>query len=233
MRFGRDDGVCEIPIWEQIETRTKTLSRLAGELLCDDGTMWVRNLSESHELRVTGTGEPGHTLGHRQAPWPAPGRSLPFPYAELSVPSSGEWRIIVEAVGPIPALGPRESSQTGGGAVGGVVVRTTEVFPAVPARWQAAARALCLPLLTGTGPVPSTYAQVADLTRQSRRQARRAVDDLCDYYEEELGKGFHGWQRARETRASALARLLVDRGAVPPANTDTGGDAAGSAARST
>ncbi len=215
MRFGRDDGACEIPVWEHIETRADTLSRVAGELLCDDGTMWVRNLSESHELRVRGAGEPGHTLGRRQAPWPAPGRSLPFPFAELSVPSSGNWRITVEAVGPSRPPVPGETTVTRPVDCA-VVVRTTEVFPAVPTRWQATARALCLPLLTGDGAVASTYAQVAELTEQSRRQARRAVDDLCNYYEQELGRGFHGWQRSHESRASALARLLVDRGAVAP-----------------
>jgi hypothetical protein len=99
MRFGRDDGLCEIPVWAHIETRTGTLSRVAGELFCTDGTMWVKNLSESHELRVSGTGEPGHTLSRRQASWPAPGRSLPFPSAEISVPSTGTWRITVQAAG--------------------------------------------------------------------------------------------------------------------------------------
>jgi hypothetical protein len=216
MRFGRDDGVCEIPVWEHIETRSGTLSRVAGELFCDDGTMWVKNLSESHELRVVGTGEPGHALGRRQPPWPAHGRSLPFPYAELSVPSSGDWRIAVEAAGPVPPPSPRTATGCKEDtAPGGIDAGPTETFPPVPARWQAAAWALCLPLVNGTGSVPSTYAQVADLAQLTWRQARRAVDDLCDHYELELGKGFSGWRLPRESRPAALARLLVDRGAVP------------------
>jgi hypothetical protein len=62
--------------------------------------------------------------------------------------------------------------------------------------------------MEGTGTGAATYAQIAERTGLSHRQARRVVEDLCDYYEDELGRGYWGWRLPRESRAAALARLL-------------------------
>lgn len=221
--FGRDDEVCDIPVWQHIEDvdRAVTLSRVAGELLCDGDVVWVTNLSESHELHVEGTDEPGHTLGRRRPPWRGPGRSLPLPQAELSVPSSGMWRISVTAVGPPPPApgGPtgRPRRSAVDGHAGMPPAPPTASFPEVPARFRNTAGALCAPLLEGGfGREPASYAQVAHATGLSPRMARRQVDRLCRYYGRQLGaKGVLAWLRPGEDDRVALARLLVQRGAVP------------------
>lgn len=190
MLFGRDDGVCQIPIWEQINSRT--LSRVAGELWCVDGQMWVRNLSTAHELIAAGPASV-QVLPARVGAGPGPACSLPAPHATVTAPSTGSWTLAVAGAG-----GPGDDRDL------------TLRIENIPDRHRAAAEQLCAPLLAGA-PAPATYAQIAAVTGWTERVARRRVEELCAHYQPQL-EALAGGRLPGETLPYALARVLVARG---------------------
>jgi hypothetical protein len=192
MLFGRDDEVCQLPIWEQLNLRT--LSRVAGELWCAGGQMWVRNLSAAHELVVAGP-RSAQLLPARTGADPGPACSLPPPRATVTAPSTGNWALEVRRVGgPDPG--------------GDLTVRIGNV----PERHRATAEALCGPLLAGAS-TPATYGQIAAATGWTERVARRRVEELCAHYREQI-EALPGGRLPGETLPQAVARVLVARGKV-------------------
>lgn len=195
-RFGRDDDACEIPVWEEI--REDRLSRVAGEMWVADGCLWIRNLSHSHELGVFGeTGTPvwlpARTPGAR-------GRacSAPTPNATLSTPSVGDWVIRTRAL----------AAPEGNEHPPVATARLGEV----PERLLPVAAALCAPMLDGSVS-PVTHDGVARRLGLTKRQARRAVERLCDHYSDFLGHRRPGPDAALPAHAY-LARALVNRGLI-------------------
>lgn len=192
MLFGRDDQACQLPIWEQINGRA--LSRVAGELWCAGGQMWVRNLSGAHELVVTGTSS-AQVLPARVGAEPGPACSVPAPRATVAAPSTGTWALTVARLG-----------SHGGGA--DLTLRVENV----PDRHRAAADALCAPLLAGFA-VPATYAQIGATLGWSERVARRRVEELCAHYQTQV-EALPGGRQPGETLTQAVARVLVARNKV-------------------
>lgn len=186
LRFGRDDDACEIVIWEQLNARS--LSRVAGELWCADGQMWVRNLSQAHELVVAG-GTSVQVLPARAGGEPGHACSVPRPRATVTAPSTGTWALTVTS--------PHDGEE--------MTLRVGDV----PEQHRAAAEALCAPLLAG-GPAPATYAQVAASLGSSDRVARRRVEDLCEHYRPQID-ALPGGRLPGETLTAAVARTLVAR----------------------
>jgi hypothetical protein len=199
MQFGRDDEVCQIPIWEQI--RDRALSKVAGELWCNGEQMWVRNLSTAHELVVAdhsgrlvlparADNDPGHAC------------SVPAPRGTVSAPSTGSWtltvtRMTMDDAEPVPHV---EKIP-----VAGETLRVENI----PERHREAAEALCAPLLAG-GSAPATYAEVAARMGWTERVARRRVEALCAHYREQI-EALPGGRLPGETLTQAVARALVNR----------------------
>lgn len=188
MQFGRDDEVCQIPVWEEINRRS--LSKLAGELWCSNGQMWARNLSTVHELVVAGPrgtqvlparihGDPGHAC------------SVPIPRGTVAAPSTGTWILEIRAVTTAQDMEPTLHVEN------------------IPERHRNTAEALCAPLLAG-GSTVATYAEIAAQMGCSERVARRRVEDLCGHYEPQLA-ALPGGRLPGETLAHAVARILVAR----------------------
>ncbi|WP_462418620.1 hypothetical protein [Kytococcus sp. Marseille-QA3725] len=199
-RFGRDDAACEIPVWEEL--LGERLSRVAGELWCQAGQLWVRNLSHTHELGVFGeagspTWLPARTEGRRPAAC-----SVPEPTARLATPSAGSWELRIGALGDgaVPPPSPRQ---------------TVALDPIPDELWPVAA-ALCAPGLSGNS-VPPTYGDVAETLGLSSRQARRQVEELCDLYAPVLA-GQPGAAHESSPVFVRLATLLVRRGMVTRAD---------------
>jgi hypothetical protein len=204
-RFGRDDDVCEITVWNEI--RDVSLSRVAGEIWCVEGQLWVRNLSASHELVVRGGGRP-QWLGRREPGSRGAACSVPGDGAVITAPSTGAWAITAACLraGRSAAHLPAEGT--------GVADRpaTVRVEP-VPERYVAVASALCAPLLEDSD-VPATYEEVAQRLGISRRQARRYIEQLCDYYRGALPEKVLPPPSPGVPAYLPLARLLVARGLV-------------------
>jgi hypothetical protein len=198
MRFGRDDESCQIVVWEQINGRA--LSRVAGELWCTGGQMWVRNLSTAHELVVAG-GTAAQLLPARLATDPGHACSLPAPQATVAAPSTGTWTLTIEGLG-----GPDRPGWSGGGHL---TLRVGDI----PGRHHAAAEALCAPLLAG-GTAPATYAQIAAARGWTERAARRRVEELCEHYRAQV-EALPGGRLPGETLTQAVARTLVTRNKLP------------------
>lgn len=196
-RFGRDDDVCEIPVWEEV--RHERLSRVAGELWMTDGQLWVRNLSGSHELGVFGdTGAPVW-LPVRAAGERGRACSVPMPRGRLGTPTAGTWTITTEAIA-VP-------DETAGHQPG----RTARLGP-VPEPLLPVAAALCAPVLGEPG-AAATYEEVANRLGITRRQARRSVERLCAHYAGSLRRPRAPEEATTPTYAH-LARLLVRRGLI-------------------
>ena len=206
MRFGRDDELCQIPIWEQINDRA--LSKVAGELWCANGQMWVRNLSTAHELVVRG-GTASRVLPARVGADPGHACSVPSPRGTVTAPSTGTWVLVVSRVGAA------DSQVVGLRSGGGDPTLRVED---VPDKHRPAAEALCAPLLDGSSTSPATYAQIAASQGWTERVARRRVEELCACYQSQI-EALPGGRAPGETLAQAVARTLVMRGklAVPGA----------------
>lgn len=189
MCFGRDADACQIAIWEKIHDRA--LSKVAGELWCTAGQMWVRNLSMAHEV-VVGGGAAAFVLPARWGEDPGNACSVPAPRGTVSAPSTGTWQLLVSGVG----------ASTAGD---GVTLRVDNI----PERLRQAAEALCAPMLNG-GTSPATYAQIALDRGWTERAARRRVEELCSHYEAQI-QALPGGRRHDETLTSAVARALVER----------------------
>jgi len=167
MRFGRDDETCPIPIWEQINARA--LSKVAGELWCTNGQMWVRNLSTAHELVVSGR-TANRVLPARVGADPGHACSVPSPRGMVTAPSTGPWALVIRSVGE--ADGHVEDLRT-------TVEDPTLRVEDIPEKYRVTAEALCAPLLDGSRTSPATYAQIAAAQGWTERVARRRVEDLC------------------------------------------------------
>ena len=199
MRFGRDDERCEIPIWEQINDRA--LSKVAGELWCASGQMWVRNLSTAHELVVSG-GTTSRVLPARVGADPGHACSVPSPSGTVGAPSTGAWTLIVRTVGAaVPSVVDLRSGDED----------HTLRLDDVPDKHRLTAEALCAPLLDGSSTAPATYAQIAVSTGWSERVARRRVEELCAHYQRQI-EALPGGRVLGETLAQSVARALVARG---------------------
>ena len=198
-RFGRDDDACAIPIWEEI--RRTTVSKVAGELWCMDGEMWVRALSTAHELEVAGPDGPPQCLPVRVPGERGAARSVPVPTARISAPSTGTWFLTVRhhAVAVTPV-----DTSSAAGDVGG----TTRLEP-VPVPLRLVAAALCRPVLTAGRP-PASYDDVGRALGVTSRQARRRIEELVSHYRGQLPELSED-QRHGEPLYAGLARLLVRR----------------------
>jgi hypothetical protein len=211
-RFGRDDDVCEITVWNEI--RDVSVSRVAGELWCTDGQLWVRNLSASHEIVVRGGGRP-QWLATREPGTRGAACSIPGDEAAIAAPSTGDWVITATSLtaGSLTAgEGPFRRRGVDGTASAADQLATVRVEP-VPDRYLAVASALCAPLLSD-GDAPATYDEVAQRLGISRRQARRYIEQLCDYYRAVLPEKVLPSAADGVPAYVPLARLLVARGLV-------------------
>jgi hypothetical protein len=206
-RFGRDDEVCEITVWNEI--RDLSLSRVAGEIWCTDGQLWVRNLSSSHELVVRGGGRP-QWLGRREPGTRGAACSIPGAGAEIAAPSTGNWLLTVTSLTSVPR--PGHAPPAGAAPSAGGLPTTVRVEP-VPDRFRAVAAALCAPLLAD-GDAPATYDDVAQRLGITRRQARRYIEQLCDHYRAALSEKVLPPPAEGAPAYLPLARLLVARGLV-------------------
>jgi hypothetical protein len=206
-RFGRDDDACEIVIWEEL--RRDSVSKVAGVLWCLDGELWVRNLSTAHELAVSGPKGPLQCLPPRAENELGAARSVPAPIAELSAPSTGTWTILIRQI-----TGDASSPAVRRDAAAPLEqpAPTLRIGP-VPQKYARVAYYVCAPVLYGGRP-PATYDQVAGALNITKRQARRRVEELCAYYLTSYPGLLSGDPRSGEPVYAALARVLVNRGAV-------------------
>jgi hypothetical protein len=200
-RFGRDDALCEIVVWEEL--RGAALSRIAGELWCFAGDeMWVRNLSYAHEIAVAGQTGPPQILPPRQNGERGRACSLPG-QAVVSVPTTGDWRISVVSVGARPA-----DSRT----APTVDPERTWSIGHVPEHLRPVAAALCAPILL-RGDQPASYTEISGSLGVTVRQARRYVDKLCAHYRTQISAG-NEWSESGQAGYFQIADLLVSRGRV-------------------
>lgn len=194
--FGRDDDQCTITVWECL--RESELSRVAGVLWCVDSELWVRNLSQTHELIVSGSTTPQH-LPPRRANNRGSACTVPAEGGAINAPTTGDWRLVVTSrlsahSRPSPEL-------------------STITLTRPPEPLLATAVALCAPLLR-RGTRPATYQEIAAMTGTKPRTARDRVDRLVAHYADQ---GFARlWQRldSEESHYAPLARLLVYRSVV-------------------
>lgn len=199
-RFGRDDLRCQIPVWEQV--RGTSLSRVAGELWCADGELWVRNLSTNHELTVVGSVGRPQTLPPRRPDERGWASTVPGRSAEISAASTGDWTIVVDYV-----LSTDDEDDDLDLAVSDDLTGPNTVRMALlPTALRPVAVELCAPMVL-TGDPPATYDEIAAQLDISRRQARRYVDKLCDYY----GDALHGHPEVTAGRPHyvPVAEMLV------------------------
>lgn len=172
--FGRDDHVCDIVIWSAINGTE--LSRIAGRIWRMDDELWVRNVSLTHELHVTGAvGPPEPPLPPRRddVPDPGPARSIPGPTAMITGP--GGCELLVRQLSrrdfPVP------SARIG---------TSTVSLPPVPPELRPVAAALCEPLLLG-GQFPAAYSEVTRRAQTgSLKRSRTLVGQLCALYVAEV-----------------------------------------------
>lgn len=204
-RFGRDDSRVEIPIWEEV--RASSLSRIAGELWCFQDELWLRNLSTSHELVVVGSVGRPTTLPPRHPDERGPACSVPSASALISAPSVGEWvlhtrRLREAEKAPVDAQPAMEDDGE----------PRTARMALLPLALRPVATELCAPMLEHGAP-PATYDEIAVRLDISKRQARRYVDKLCDFYSDSLPEARDRSPHGRPHYVP-VAELLVERGLV-------------------
>lgn len=219
-RFGRDDYECRIAAWSQMDAAL--LSRVAGELWCDNGRMWVRNDSAAHELVVSGRHGQRGKLAPRRQGMVGDSMTVPLPDGSLTVPTAGPWRLVIERAAPLP--GPASApGRPAAGAVPAVDGNGRQALPgsretvrvgAVPDGCRDVANALCSPLLAGK-PMPATYNEIARACGVSMPKARRTVIKLCEAYLPQIRALSPQEADDEERLAAAVAWLLVDREKVP------------------
>lgn len=201
-RFGRDDSRCQIPVWEEV--RGSSLSRVAGELWCLQGDLWLRNLSTSHELSVVGSVGRPTTLPPRHPDERGAACSVPSVSALVSAPSTGEWVIHSRRLQEAETWMPEPADEDG--------EPTTARMAVIPEALWPVATELCAPMLEHGAP-PATYDEIAARLAVSKRQARRYVDKLCEYYGDSLPEQRdappHG-----QPHYVPVAELLVGRGRI-------------------
>jgi hypothetical protein len=192
--FGRDDD-CDITIFSAINGNA--LSRVAGRIWRMEDELWLRNLSESHELRVEVPGRPqsqplqprrGGTNDH------GPAQSIPGELAYIVGPD--DCVLVVTQHRPPPVL-----PASGGG-------RTTFTMPNLPAKLRPVAVALCEPLLRG-GALPASYSEMSERLGVSYKGARKSVAQLIELYLEAIPE--------LRSRVDARMRIEEEKLGLPPA----------------
>ncbi|MFI5953310.1 FHA domain-containing protein [Cryptosporangium sp. NPDC051539] len=170
--FGRDDD-CDLIIFSAING--ESLSRVAGRIWRYEGELWVRNLSEKHELWITQPGLPPlPPLPPRDParPDPGPAQSIPGDLAYIQGPDGCALVVAQQRVEPaLPTV---------------LDDRPTTSMPPVPHELRPVAAALCEPLLRGKQ-LPASYEEVQRrLVNRSRKQIRDLVKRLCSRYLTEI-----------------------------------------------
>lgn len=170
--FGRDDE-CDLIIFSAING--ESLSRVAGTIWRMEGELWVRNLSDKHELWITQPGMPP------LPPLPPRDPARHDPGAAQSIP--GELAYVRGPDGCVLAVAQQRTEP----ALPTVLDdRTTISMPPVPSELRPVAAALCEPLLRGRR-LPASYEEVhRRLPTRTRNQIRDHVRRLCDLYLTEL-----------------------------------------------
>ncbi|TQS44418.1 FHA domain-containing protein [Cryptosporangium phraense] len=166
--FGRDDD-CDLIIFSAINR--ESLSRVAGRIWRYEGELWVRNLSEKHELWITQPGLPPlPPLPPRDPARPDPGaaQTIPGDLAYIQGPDGCVLVVAQQRIEPaLPAV---------------LDDRPTTSMPPIPSYLRPVAIALCEPLLQGKQ-LPASYEEVQRrLVNRSRKQIRDLVKRLCDLY---------------------------------------------------
>jgi hypothetical protein len=172
--FGRDDSRCDIVIWSAINGTD--LSRVAGRIWRMDDELWVRNLSQRHEVHVNVPNMPPEPpLPPRRDDGldPGPARSIPGEMAYVRAPGGCELQV-------------RQLRSSAPDLDEGAGSNLTFRVPPVPEELQLVAIALCAPLLAG-GQMPAAYSEI---TRRagtgSLKRTRTMVAELCRLYVAEV-----------------------------------------------
>ncbi|WP_143175417.1 hypothetical protein [Cryptosporangium aurantiacum] len=136
-----------------------------------EGELWVRNLSEKHELWITQPGMPPQPpLPPRDPARPDPGAAQSIP-GDLAYVRGPDGCVLVVAQQRIEPALPTVLDD-----------RPTTSLPPVPTELRPVAAALCEPLLRGKQ-LPASYEEVQRrLATRSRKQIRDQVRRLCDLY---------------------------------------------------
>lgn len=168
--FGRDDTACAIVIWSA--QAGNDLGRVAGEIWRWGDELWLRNLSLSHEVRLTVPGQPSEPPLRRRRDAKARGAacSIPGPTALITAPGGCLLEVIQEHQSPTETF-----------SYGFLESPATSV-PDVPDHLKPVAVALCEPLLLG-GHLPAAHREIMTrLNEPSIRSVRWKVADLCRVY---------------------------------------------------
>ena len=247
--LGRDPDRCQVVAWEAQRKPVPTMSRVAAELWCSDGEMWVRNLSGTHELVVTDAVGRESKLFAQDPDAPGHARNV-HPGWSLSFPSAGSWQVRIqrfgapsgamledmpddepdrepvkppgrfEAAGPLPDLPSIEPGQDGREPP--EAERWTVSVAPVPDGHRAVATALCAPLVAGADR-PATYAEVGAALGIKTENARRLCVRLVEWYAPQVELLHPDGPLPDDTLSAAVARLLVDRRRVPVPAPDSPG----------
>ncbi|MFB9319213.1 hypothetical protein [Cryptosporangium minutisporangium] len=136
-----------------------------------EGELWVRNLSEKHELWIVQPGLPPlPPLPPRNPARPDPGAAQSIP-GELTYVQGPDGCVLVVAQQRVEPALPTVLDD-----------RPTTSIPPVPPDLRPVAAALCEPLLRGKQ-LPASYEEVQRrLVTRSRKQIRDLVRRLCGLY---------------------------------------------------
>ncbi|EXG80684.1 FHA domain-containing protein [Cryptosporangium arvum] len=170
--FGRDDE-CDLIIFSAING--ESLSRVAGTIWRMEGELWVRNLSDKHELWITQPGMPPlPPLPPRDPARRDPGAAQSVPGELAYVHGPDGCVLVVAQQRAEPALPAVRDD------------RPTTTMPPVPPELRPVAAALCEPLIRGRR-LPASYEEVhRRLPGRTRNQIRDHVRRLCELYLTEL-----------------------------------------------
>lgn len=222
-RFGRDDEQCLIAAWTQMQD-IPSLSRVVGELWCEDGRMWVRNDSWVHDLVVSDRHGARGRLAACADGLQGDAMTIPVPSGRLTVPTAGPWGVDIERVAPLPPArdrpvpppaseaGPPRQDAAGRQEPPGD--RLTVSVGDIPDGLRDVANALCAPMLSGAT-VPAPYRDIARACGVSKAKARNVVVELCELYLPQVEALHPHTGRDEERRVAAVALLLVGRHKVP------------------
>lgn len=191
--FGRDDD-CDITIFSAING--DALSRVAGCIWRMEDELWLRNLSERHDLRIDVPGRPAASpLPPRRAGSndPGPAQSIPGELAYVLGPDGCVLVVTQHRQAP-----PRTVVSSR---------RPTAAIPKLPPTLRPVAIALCAPLLRG-GDLPASYAEVGEQLGGSYKSTRNLVAELTGHYLNEIPD-------LRE-RVEARRRIEEEKLGLPP-----------------
>jgi len=169
--FGRDDD-CDITIFSAINGAA--LSRIAGRIWRMENELWVRNLSDSHELWLKVHGRPA------APPLPPRDPNSHDPGSAQAIP--GELAYILGPDGCVLVVTQHRPPPEVPSALRG---EPTERMPELPDDLLPVARVLCAPLLRGSG-LPASYGEVVVQLGLTMKRARTLVGRLTDLYHAEV-----------------------------------------------